>query len=333
MNFELFFEICLIVLYSSFTIIRIHFSRLSRKVHKRGEIKESKIRLTILQVYIISTVIIFFLFIFIPSWFKWGMIKNYPFALRWVGLGLGIFSIALFSFVHIFLGRNFSYTLQLSDEHTLVTSGPYRFIRHPMYTAFILLHISIFLISQNWFIGIIWMCGLIIILLLRINKEEEMLIEVFSEKYIEYKRHTGALFFPVIKFLRKNNREEILSGFWKYHAIDSLMKLTEKEIEILQWFEPILNDFRVLEKTEPIQLSQKNNKKITKLNEKEFITQYNTEGLLKGYEFSLQFKIEQEKQIITIKATGEKDFVKKIRTSYETNIDYLENYRILYFGP
>ena len=333
MNYELFFKISLIVLYSLFTIIRIHFSRLSRKAHKRGEIKESKIRLTILQVYIIITVIIFFLFIFIPSWFEWGTIVNYPLVLRWIGIGLGLLAISLLSFVHIFLGRNFSYTLQLSDEHTLVTSGPYRFIRHPMYTAFILLHISIFLISQNWFIGIIWICGLIIILLLRINKEEEMLIEVFSEKYIDYKKHTGALFFPIFKFLRKNTREEILNGFWKYHAIDSNSELTQKEIEILQWFEPILNDFSLVGNREAIKFSQNDNKKLTKLNDSEFITQYNTVGLLKGFDFSLQFKMNQERQIITIKATGEKDFVKKIRTSYETNADYLENYRILYFGP
>ncbi|NHK30495.1 MAG: isoprenylcysteine carboxylmethyltransferase family protein [Asgard group archaeon] len=203
MTNEIVFKVILIGLYSIFTIIRITFSRFSRK-NTEVDIKESKFRLTFLQFYIASTVIIFFLYIFFDQWFSWGQIQNYPEFISWIGFGLGLLSLGMFTWIHIFLNKNFSYTLKIFENHKLITKGPYKFIRHPMYTAFLIFHSSIFLITGNWFIGIIWIVGLLFIFLIRIRNEEKMLIETFGEVYREYIRTAGILFPSIIKIIRKH---------------------------------------------------------------------------------------------------------------------------------
>lgn len=203
MTQEIVFKVILVSLYSFFTIIRITFSRLSRKNNKDVEIKESKIRLTFLQIYIASTVIIFFMYIFFDQWFSWGQIPNYPELISWIGFGTGLLSLGMFIWVHLFLNNNFSYTLKIFHDHKLITEGPYNIIRHPMYTAFLIYHSSVFLITGNWFIGIIWVIGLLFIFIIRIRNEEKILIETFGDVYREYIHTTGMLFPSIIKIIRK----------------------------------------------------------------------------------------------------------------------------------
>lgn len=203
MTKEIVFKVILICLYSIFTIIRITFSRLSKKNNSDVEIKESKIRLSFLQIYIASTVIIFFLYIFFDQWFSWGQIINYPEFVSWIGFCIGLVSLGMFTWVHSFLNNNFSYTLKIYHNHKLITKGPYNYIRHPMYTAFLIFHSSIFLTTGNWFIGIIWIVGLVFIFLIRIRKEEKMLIKTFGDIYREYIHTTGILFPSIIKIIRK----------------------------------------------------------------------------------------------------------------------------------
>jgi protein-S-isoprenylcysteine O-methyltransferase Ste14 len=206
MTHEIVFKVILISLYSLFTILRITFSRISKRNNTEAEIKESRIRLTFLQLYIAITVIIFFLYIFFDHWFSWGQIPKYPEFVSWIGFSFGLLSLGMFFWVHLFLYNNFSYTLKIYQNHKLITTGPYKVIRHPMYTAFLIFHSSIFLITGNWFIGIIWIIGLLFVFLIRIRKEEKMLIEAFGDEYKEYIQKTGILFPSIIKLIRKKRK-------------------------------------------------------------------------------------------------------------------------------
>ncbi len=212
MDYVLITKIILILLYSTFTIIRIHYTRKARKMKQESKIKESKLRITLLQFYIASTVVIFFFYLIKPEWFSWGSIPNYPNALIWVGMIIGVFSMVLFVYVHMHLGKYFSYTLKIYKDHKFITTGPYRFIRHPMYTAFTIFHSAIFLLTSNWFIGIIWVGIILLILVFRIRIEEKVLFETFGNEYKEYKQITGSLLPPIFKLLNGKNRKLILNS-------------------------------------------------------------------------------------------------------------------------
>jgi protein-S-isoprenylcysteine O-methyltransferase Ste14 len=119
-----------------------------------------------------------------------------PEAKGWIGgLGAAILAFALWLFwrSHADLGRNWSPSLQLREEHQLVTAGVYRYIRHPMYASQWLWSVAQPLLLQNWIAG--W-GGLLLFLplyVLRVPREEHMMLAQFGEAYRAYMRRTGRI--------------------------------------------------------------------------------------------------------------------------------------------
>jgi len=132
----------------------------------------------------------FLIFIFFPNWLSWSWMPL-PDVVRWISLGLGILGLLLLIWVQHSLGKQFSATLQVRHNHNLVITGPYRRVRHPMYTALILLWFGLSVVSANWFI-ILWMLvGAMGIIRDRAPLEEAMMLETFGDTYREYMRRTG----------------------------------------------------------------------------------------------------------------------------------------------
>ncbi len=129
-----------------------------------------------------------------PLWMNWSRVPL-PHTLRLLGIPLAVFAILLLLWAQHSLGPNFCATLRLKKMHTLVTDGPYRWVRHPMYSSFILLWIAYFFLSANWFIGVTGIFAEGIIVVTRTPKEERMMVERFGDEYIIYMRGTGR-FFP-----------------------------------------------------------------------------------------------------------------------------------------
>ncbi len=117
-----------------------------------------------------------------------------PLWLRWAGVGIGIPTGLLLIVTFRTLGRNLTDTVVTRSEHSLVTSGPYRWVRHPFYLATILAVTANSLVTANWFIALTGACAFGL-LLLRTRIEEEKLIERFGQDYLNYMERTGR-FFP-----------------------------------------------------------------------------------------------------------------------------------------
>jgi protein-S-isoprenylcysteine O-methyltransferase Ste14 len=109
-----------------------------------------------------------------------------------VALGTIIFCLALWVFrrSHKELGRNWSITLEIRDRHELVCGGPYALVRHPMYTSFMLMGLGQAFLLPNWVAGISGLIGFAVLFLLRVDKEERMMLENFGSQYRAYMERT-----------------------------------------------------------------------------------------------------------------------------------------------
>ena len=133
-----------------------------------------------------------------PEWMRWSAL-SLPTWLRWSGAGLMVFALVAWGWVHHTLGTNFSPTLVVRNHHQLVRHGLYRWVRHPMYSAFFLFELGICLLTASWFIGLIGNLLILLIVVLRVPEEEAMMIETFGDQYREYMKHTGSLIPLAIK--------------------------------------------------------------------------------------------------------------------------------------
>lgn len=107
-------------------------------------------------------------------------------------IGALVFFTAMWVFrrTHKELGRNWSITLEIREKHELISRGPYAFVRHPMYTSFMLMGIGQAFLLSNWFAGLAGLLGFAILFFLRVDREERMMLEIFGPQYREYMERT-----------------------------------------------------------------------------------------------------------------------------------------------
>lgn len=134
------------------------------------------------------------LFFIFSSWLDFA---NYslPNWLGWIGAVLFAGASVLLWKTHQDLGRNWTPTLGIRDEHTLISEGIFKYIRHPMYAAHLLWALAQPLLLHNWIAGFSFLAVVIPHYLLRIGDEEKMMLDKFGDEYSEYMKKTGR-FFP-----------------------------------------------------------------------------------------------------------------------------------------
>ncbi len=124
-----------------------------------------------------------------PAWMAWSSI-HLPLWLRWAGVGILAAAFGLLTWTLRSLGTNLTDTVVTRRVHTLVTHGPYRWVRHPFYGAMALLILAIALMAANWFVLLVG--GLVLCLIpLRTAIEERHLLARFGEEYQAYLSRTG----------------------------------------------------------------------------------------------------------------------------------------------
>ncbi|NQT38479.1 MAG: isoprenylcysteine carboxylmethyltransferase family protein [Planctomycetes bacterium] len=118
-----------------------------------------------------------------------------PLAVAAGSVGTILFAAALWLLwrAHVDLGRNWSALVEIQAEHTLVTGGVYRRIRHPMYAAHWLWAIAQALLLQNWIAGGSFIVSFLPLYLLRVPREERAMLDHFGDAYRQYTAHTGRM--------------------------------------------------------------------------------------------------------------------------------------------
>ncbi len=131
-----------------------------------------------------------------PGWMAWSSV-GLPLWLRWLGVGLGVSTAALLIVVYRSLGTNLTDTVVTRARHTLVTTGPYRWVRHPFYVAYMLAVTADSIVTANWFLALTGFVTIALIVI-RTRTEEQKLVERFGVGYRSYMQRTGR-FFPRLK--------------------------------------------------------------------------------------------------------------------------------------
>jgi len=170
-------------------VIRAPHGRRSRQVKVARSYKD--------RVEMVLLTLVWIGFLVPVIWALSGVFSFADYALRPLPFILGVLCLAaglwLFHRSHSDLGRYWSITLEMRQEHRLITQGVYRDVRHPMYTAFFLYSIGQVLVVPNWIAGPSYLVTFGLLFAFRLRAEEKMMLDAFGDDYAAYMARTKRL--------------------------------------------------------------------------------------------------------------------------------------------
>ena len=200
MNQDHTFRIVLIVAFLAVLPIGLSYRLKSRTTEKLDRRQEGLFILSTLRPAGLAFWLGLIAYIVNPSWMAWSSVPL-PAWLRWTGVGVWSVAGGLLFWTLRHLGRNLTDTVVTRREHTLVTHGPYRWVRNPFYDSAALLVLASSLVVANWFLLLTG--GLAFVLLvLRTRTEEDKLLAHFGGAYGAYMERTGR-FLPRMRANRR----------------------------------------------------------------------------------------------------------------------------------
>ncbi len=192
---EIIFKIIFIVLFIIYILIRVPFDKKYKQQEKIRVVNSTKEK-SLLFLMALGLLLMPLLWIFTPFLERFRI--DFPLWVRLIGIAVSIGSLFYFQWIHKTLGDNWSPTLEIRKGHQLIKTGPYKTIRHPMYTQIWLWTIAQVFIISNWVAGFSGIIVWAILYFSRVSSEENMLKENFGDEYAEYMKQTGRVF-PKLK--------------------------------------------------------------------------------------------------------------------------------------
>ncbi|MBI5081257.1 MAG: isoprenylcysteine carboxylmethyltransferase family protein [Chloroflexi bacterium] len=193
MDIESIFRLVTTIIFFTTLSVGGYFRR--KAEHEGGPMRSHEGSRLVVVLRILGLIVILPLFGYFinPQWVTWAQMPL-PVWLRWSGAVTAALMIPLIAWMFLSIGSNITATQATRQNHKLVTSGPYRWIRHPLYTFGFIFACGITCLSALWWLGV-GMIPPMIILMLRTSIEEARLIEAFGDDYRNYMKRTGR-FFP-----------------------------------------------------------------------------------------------------------------------------------------
>ncbi|MGQ0602543.1 MAG: isoprenylcysteine carboxylmethyltransferase family protein [Anaerolineales bacterium] len=193
MDTELIFRIITVVLFVAALVISISFRR--RAEREGGQMRSSEGQGLVVVLRLLGLLVLLPLFGYIinPDWVAWARFLL-PEWVRWSAVVVAVALLPLIYWIFASIGNNISPTQATRVNHQLVTHGPYRWVRHQLYSAGFVMAVCLTLITTLWWLGL----GMVLplsLLFRRTAKEEANLISTFGDAYREYMQRTGR-FFP-----------------------------------------------------------------------------------------------------------------------------------------
>ena len=177
------------------TVLTISISFRARAEREGGRLKTNEGQMLVVVLRLLGLLIVLPLFGYLinPEWVAWARFPL-PVWLRWLAAAVALAIIPIVYWIFVSLGNNVSPTQVTRQGHQLVTHGPYRWVRHPLYSIGMVMAVALVLLTGLWWFGVALSLPLTI-LWFRTPIEEARLIETFGDEYREYMKRTGR-FFP-----------------------------------------------------------------------------------------------------------------------------------------
>jgi protein-S-isoprenylcysteine O-methyltransferase Ste14 len=125
-----------------------------------------------------------------PAWLEWSRLPL-PLSVRWVSIAVAFGGGVFWVWALSHLGKNLTDSVITRRQHSLITTGPYRWVRHPFYVGLVLMIFGVSVATANWLIlalaALLWF----VFLLPRTRIEEQKLIERFGADYRDYMQRVG----------------------------------------------------------------------------------------------------------------------------------------------
>jgi protein-S-isoprenylcysteine O-methyltransferase Ste14 len=125
-----------------------------------------------------------------------GHLMSYPLSVRviphlemlaWTGAIVCIAGLGFCIWARLTLGRNWSGTVTLKQGHELIERGPYRLVRHPIYTGMLVMFLAIVIVAGH-VAGIVGLILVFISFWIKLRDEEQVMLKQFPEQYASYQR-------------------------------------------------------------------------------------------------------------------------------------------------
>jgi protein-S-isoprenylcysteine O-methyltransferase Ste14 len=198
MSTETIFRTLFILAFIAMMCIRFYYQAKILSEQGKFKIQEGKLSLIAGSIAALTTLVFGSEYIFFPGFFSFAYALHYPDGLRWFG-GLALAGgIALLAAAHHYLGLSFNSLVGSKEGQVLVETGPYRWIRHPIYLAYLLNYVGGGLLAGNWVLTGVPVTMFAIVVIVRIGQEERVMTNLFGQQYIAYMKRTGRLL-PRIK--------------------------------------------------------------------------------------------------------------------------------------
>ena len=200
MDMNLFFRLSFLALWALFAVIRGYYGRKTKThssiagVMEKLKTAEEEMGTGFKVITAIITVIGsagLVLYLLSPPWWTWTYIPLGEWV-QWSGIVTAVVPLFFLIWVHRHLDRQWSIALELQEDHKLITTGPYRHVRHPMYLGIFAYTIGLMMISMDVLV-IMFFAFSIWVNYMRIPREEQMLIQRFGDEYLEYMKRSGRL--------------------------------------------------------------------------------------------------------------------------------------------
>jgi protein-S-isoprenylcysteine O-methyltransferase Ste14 len=110
----------------------------------------------------------------------------------WAGFAIVALGLGFTVWARVVLGRNWSGIVTVKQDHELVTEGPYRWVRHPIYTGLVVAFAGSATARGEWR-GVLAVLIVFVALWRKLTLEERWMIETFGDAYLRYREKVRAL--------------------------------------------------------------------------------------------------------------------------------------------